>query len=486
MSLFDSHRAGKPATQKPEERVLRVAELNRAVRGHLETRFGEVWVEGEIADFTRSAPGHLYFTLNDEQEPAQLRCVMFRSDAMRAKAKLGPGARVRLRGKPTLYEQRGTFQFVASVALSAGDGDLAAKLEQLKKKLDAEGLFALERKRALPRLPRVVGVVTSTSGAAMHDILRVSAGRSAVRIIVADCRVQGEGAPASIVLALTLLQRLTELDVIIIGRGGGSAEDLVAFQDEAVVRAIAACRVPIVSAVGHETDVTLADLVADMRAATPSNAAELVVPDRRLLERELDSWVRRLERAMDGVIDGERLRLERLQRELAEPRTLIASSRRRLDDARTRLSRVLPRKLASHRARLGALERRLGGADPRRRLAERRARLVALESALVRAMEQLIGSHRRTLAGTSARVSAHREMLTSDARERLASLAGKLDALSPLAVLTRGYAIVTGPSGKAVVDANAVTTGDRLVIRLARGRVEAVTTAVETPGDETS
>lgn len=457
---------------------MRVAELNRVAKAMLETRVGEVWVEGEVSDFTRSAPGHLYFTLNDETEPAQLRCVMFRSDAMRAKAKLGPGARVRLRGKPTVYEQRGTYQLVVQAALPQGEGELAAKLEALKKKLDAEGLFALDRKRALPRFPRVIGVVTSTTGAAMHDILRVASERSAVRIVVADCRVQGTDAPPSICDALAAIQRVPEIEVVIVGRGGGSAEDLVAFQDERVVRAIAGCRVPVVSAVGHETDVTLSDLVADVRAATPSNAAELVVPDARLLERELESWTRRLERAMEGVLDGERLRLERLQRSLGDPRQLLGASRRRVEELRARLERTLPRVLARRRNALTVLERRLGEFDPRRQLVDRRGRLVALERRLARAVEQRIDAERRALVRADASLHEQRDALTSHAREQLARLAGKLDALSPLAVLTRGYAIVTAPSGKAVVRASELREGDRVTLRFAHGTATATTESV--------
>lgn len=478
MSLFDSHRASRGQPTK-EERVLRVAELNRSVKSLLEGRFSDVWVEGEIADFTRSAPGHLYFTLNDETEAAQLRCVMFRSDAMRARATLEQGARIRLRGKPTLYEQRGTFQFVASAAITSGDGDLAAKLEQLKKRLDAEGLFAVERKRALPRFPRIVGVVTSTSGAAMHDILRVAAGRAAVRIVVADCRVQGADAPASIVSALERIQQLPGLDVVIVGRGGGSAEDLVAFQDESVVRAIARARVPVVSAVGHETDVTLADLVADLRAATPSNAAELVVPDARLLERELEGWVRRLERAMEGFVDGERIRLERLERALATPRAALALARRRLNDARARLEKYFPRELAKRRVTLATLERRLYESDPRRRLAARRARLVALESRLARAISVIIDDRRRELVRSASSANALSSSISGGPRSRFAELVGKLDALSPLSVLTRGYAIVVGPNGRAITSASDVATGDRLAIRFASGSLVAITESID-------
>lgn len=460
MSLFDSYRAAKPP--RSEEPVLRVGELVRTVRGTIEG-MGELWVEGEVLDFTRSAAGHLYFTLGDPEDSAQARCVMFRSDAMRAGAKVGPGARLRVRARPTLYEQRGTFQLVVTRAMLAGEGDLAARLERLKKKLEAEGLFAAERKRALPRMPSVVGVVTSTSGAALHDILRVTEGRCPVRIVVADCRVQGEDAPASIVAALALVAKVPELDVVIVGRGGGSAEDLAAFQDESVVRAIAACRVPIVSAVGHETDVTLADLVADVRAATPSNAAELVVPDRRLLERELETMRRRLERAMDGVVDAARARLERRSRALGDPRTLLGAIRRRLAPFEARLVRAMQRRLAEDRARHRGLEQGLHEADPRRELARQRAVLASLAARLVAAGRGLTHRGRRELAGRAA----------------------ALDALSPLAVLVRGYAIALDPSGRALTDASAVSVGDPVSLVLGRGRVETSVVAVHPASPET-
>jgi len=454
MSLFDSYRAPKPP--RGEEPVLRVAQFARTVRATLEA-MGELWVEGEVVDFTKSAAGHVYFTLGDPEEPAQARCVMFRSDAMRAGAKIAPGARIRVRARPTLYEQRGTFQLVVTRAVLAGEGDLAAKLERLRKQLEAEGLFAAERKRALPRLPRVVGVVTSTSGAAMHDILRVSAGRCPVRIVVADCRVQGDDARASIVSALALVQRVADLDVVIIGRGGGSTDDLSAFQDESVVRAIAACRVPIVSAVGHETDITLADLVADVRASTPSNAAELVVPDKRLLEREVEAALRRLERAMDARIDGNRAKLERASRLLGDPRALLSSVRRRLDPLRARLDQNIARRIGSTRSSIVALELRLHNANPRRELARKRARLVALRT----------------------RLDGLARGLTGDARADLGRFAAKLDALSPLAVLVRGYSIALGPDGRALVDATSVTAGDAITVRLARGRLDARVERVE-------
>lgn len=439
--------------EAPEERVFRVAELNRSVRGVLEAGYSDIWVEGEASDVSRAASGHIYFTLNDDKDAAQIRCVMFRGDATRAKARIENGARVRLKGSVSLYEPRGSFQFVARIALHSGEGALAAEFERLRKKLEGEGLFAPERKRALPLFPRVIGVVTSQSGAALHDILRVSKGRSPVRIVIADCRVQGEGSPESILRALEAIQKLPEVEVVIVARGGGSQEDLWSFNDERVVRAIAACRVPTVSGVGHEVDITLADLAADLRAATPSNAAELVVPDARALVQKLESGTRQLERALESLLGRSRLRLEKLQRHLEDPRRAVSGVRARLHSLEQSLERHMTRKLALARARASDTSERLSAQNPRRKLDRDRARLIAAWERAVRLMRP----------GVSAR------------RVRFVSLAGKLDALSPLAVLARGYAIVLDQaSGQALVDASEVQKGSVLSVRLHRGTLDAV------------
>ena len=322
-----------------DERVFRVSEVNRAVRFTLEDNWANVLIEGELSD-VRRAKGHVYFTLNDEEDPAQLRGVMFQSDVRRTKAPLQDGSRIRFRGTLSLYTARGQFQLIARSAKLAGEGDLAAQFRKLRAKLEAEGLLDPERKRDLPELPRVVGVVTSRTGAALRDIIRVASERCPVQVLVADCRVQGEEAPQSIVSALELIQRVDDLDVVIVSRGGGSAEDLWAFNDEGVARAIAACRVPVVSGVGHEVDVTIADLVADVRAATPSNAAEIVVPEREALLRDVRSLERRLNQALDNRIGGLRLRLERLLRPLYGARRVMAPVRERLAELHQRLMRL--------------------------------------------------------------------------------------------------------------------------------------------------
>ncbi len=430
-----------------EERVFRVAEVNRAVRLSLEDEWANVLIEGELSD-VRRAKGHVYFSLNDEEDPAQLRAVMFASDVKRTKAPLENGARVRFRGKLSLYTARGQFQLIARTAKPAGEGDLAAEFRKLRAKLEAEGLLDQERKRPLPDLPLVVGVVTSTSGAALRDIIRVASERCPVRILVADCRVQGEDAPSSIVAALKLIQRVDDLDVVIVSRGGGSAEDLWAFNDEGVARAIAGCRVPIVSGVGHEVDVTIADLVADVRAATPSNAAEIVVPEREVLLRNVQSLERRLNQALDNRVGSLRLRLERLLRPLYGARRTLIPVHERLADLHQRLIRVDPRSvLRSDQRRLATLAARLRdvGRLPVRR---QRERLVALQL---------------TMQGRA-------RPMVREARATYAERCAQLDALSPLRVLERGYAIALHEStGLAVRSESEVKEGDRVRIRVFEG-----------------
>jgi exodeoxyribonuclease VII large subunit len=373
---------------------------------------------------------------------------MFASDVRRTKAPLENGARVRFRGKLSLYTARGQFQLIARSAKLAGEGDLAAQFRKLRAKLEAEGLLDPERRRPLPRLPRVVGVVTSRTGAALHDIIRVASERCPVQILVADCRVQGEEAPGSIVSALELIQRVDDIDVVIVSRGGGSAEDLWAFNDEAVARAIAACRVPIVSGVGHEVDVTIADLVADVRAATPSNAAEIVVPERDTLLRDVQSLERRLSQALDNRVGGLRLRLERLLRPLYGARRVLIPVQERLADLHQRLMRLDPRSLLRRDQRqLVALTARLRDAG-RLPIRRRRERLVALQL---------------TLQGRG-------RPMVREARASYAELCAQLDALSPLRVLERGYAIALHTStGRAVRSESEVKQGDRLRIRVFDG-----------------
>ncbi|MDD9946357.1 MAG: exodeoxyribonuclease VII large subunit [Myxococcales bacterium] len=432
----------------PRGRIYKVAQVNRVARFLLEDRFRGVWVEGELSDVTRASSGHVYFTLNDEEEEAQLRGVMFRSDAANARTRLANGARVRLRGTISLFEPRGNYQLIARVAMPQGLGDMHARFEAVRRKLEAEGLLDPQRKRALPRVPRVVGVVTSPSGAALQDIIHVSQARCPTRLVVSPCTVQGAEAPQSIVRALKAVQRIEGLSVVIVGRGGGAAEDLFAFNDERVARAIAACRVPVVSAVGHEVDVTIADLVADVRAATPSNAAERVVPEREALATALSQKARALRHAMMMRLSHARLQLDRKAARLGDPRSVMAGARARLSSHDRALEAHARRALRERRRLLASLSERLARADPRVLLAQRRGRLARL----------------------SARLCASGSAMTHADRARLGQLSGRLSAMSPLSVLARGYAIALHePSGRALLRASDAQVGDQIRVRLHTG-----------------
>ena len=450
--------------------MLRVAEVNRAAKAVLQDRFGEVWIEGELSDVTRSRQGHVYFTLNDEREPAQLRGVIFQSDARRARAELRNGARLRMRGALTIYEPRGSYQLVARIALPVGEGDLAAKFEQIKARLEAEGLLDPARRRALPRAPRVVGIVTSETSAALQDVIRVGASRCPTRMIVADCQVQGLDAPASIVRALEAIARVPAVQVVILTRGGGAAEDLWAFNDERVARAVARSPIPIVCAVGHETDVCIAELVADRRASTPSNAAEIVIPEARVLEAELEAWMQRLERAMETRLDRERLTLERTQRIMGDPRRAIRDARARLASLESELGRAIRARLGEPRATLRALHGALLRHDARAALRLERKLLERASSRLPRILWEQLSARRERLARLSSRLRSSGLRAIQASRRSFGEEASRLHALSPLRVLERGYSIaIHERTGLALRRAAEAEPGDRISLRLSDG-----------------
>lgn len=439
--------------------VIGVAELDRRLKRAVEGATGEAWVEGEVSGARPAASGHLYFTLKDEHEDAAVDCVMYRSASVVARKLVVDGARVQLRGKATVWAPRGRLQFVVEQARVSGRGALLEALEALKLKLAAEGLFAPERKRRLPAEARVIGVVTSASGAAIHDIATVAFRRGGARILLAPALVQGQGAAASISRALDLLEAAaatTPIDVVIVGRGGGSADDLSAFNDEALARRIAACRIPVVSAVGHEIDVTIADLVADARAATPSQAAELLVPDAHARALALAQLRTRLLRAQAARAREDRSALRDLVARFASFRDVVAERSQEVDDARARMHAAALRAATRRRAEIERLHRRLSARHPRAVVADARASLLPL-------VVRLGGAERRGVA---------------TARRGLATLAAGLDAMSPLAVLGRGYAIATRADGSAARDASALEIGEPLRIRVARGSVDARVEAV--------
>jgi exodeoxyribonuclease VII large subunit len=440
---------GLPFDEAPASRPLTVTELTAAVRTLLEDRFRTVTVAGEISNCRPWSSGHFYFTLKDER--CQLRAVMFRTEARMLKFRPADGLRVVARGRLAVYDVKGEYQLVCDTLAPDGLGARHAAFEALKRRLRDEGLFERARKRPLPVLPRRIGVVTSLDGAAVRDILRILTGRHpGVRVVVRPARVQGAGAADDLVRALQAIVRVPDLDVVIIGRGGGSAEDLWAFNDEGLARAIARCPVPVIAAVGHEVDVTMADFVADVRAATPSNAAEIVV-DR------LDNFCARIDRAERRLLGVVRLaearrrqRLDRLENALSRWPMRVALRGRDREQLELRTRHGIRRQLGRAAARLEALDRRLERRDVRRLVAAFGARLTAADHRL----RATIDARRLAAAG------------------RAGSLGARLDALSPLAVLARGYAVCWDDSRTRILrTASAVRPGDRVHVVLAEGEL---------------
>jgi exodeoxyribonuclease VII large subunit len=449
----------RPTARDEEPRVYRVAELDRRLKLVVEKSTEGVHVEGEISGLRVVASGHGYFTLKDEREEACIDCVMYRTAPPRARKLLADGARVVLIGRVTLYVPRGRLQLVVDDARPAGRGALLEALERLKEKLAAEGLFAPGRKRPLPTDPRVIGVVTSGDGAAIHDIVKVAFRRGGLRILLARAPVQGASAAQRMARALAMLSRVPEVEAIVLGRGGGSAEDLAAFNDEVLVRQVVACRVPVVSAVGHEIDVTLTDLAADARAATPSQAAEMLVPDGAARKATLAHLAARMRRAMSHRIAERRAELDRRRSALGSPERALAERQQHVDELGSRLRAAALRAIVRRRAELSRSEQRLASRHPRAVLAHARAALGPLEVRLTAAARRRLQSARRSVA----------------------HLCASLDALSPLAVLGRGYAIATDARGRAVRDAREVEVGAELTVRVDRGALAARVTAVHAP-----
>jgi len=433
--------------------TLTVTQLNQRARQLLERQFTRVTVIGEVSNM-RVVGGHHYFSLKDDR--SQLAAVLFRREAARLGFPLRDGAEVVATGKVTIYPQRGTFQIVLDRLELRGAGALQAAFEELKRRLSAEGLFARERKRPLPLVPERVAVVTSPTGAVLRDIVHVATRRfPGAHIVVVPAKVQGADAAGSLAFAVARASKLAArmgFDVMIVARGGGSLEDLWAFNDERVARAIADSSIPVVSGVGHETDVTIADFVADCRAPTPSAAAELVFPKRDELLAELRSRVDRCARVLHRDIQRDRHRLRAGRAAFGDGRGMIAVHTQRIDLVTAAVSQVVHRLVARRRVALSTLETRLAHLHPRIHVREVHAR--------VRATHQRIGL-------------LVRKRVEHD-RHRLAALEGRIVALSPLGVLERGYAIALSPDGRAVRDASRVQTGDRLDIRVARGRLGAV------------
>lgn len=415
--------------------VFTVSQLNKKIRGLLEGRFETVWLKAEISNFKAHPSGHFYFSLKDSS--AQISAVMFRGFNSTLKFRPEDGLEVLVRGKITVYEPRGNYQIVCETMDPVGTGALLQAFEQLKKKLELEGLFDSKRKRPIPQLPKHIGLVTSSSGAALRDMLNVLGRRYRMgQITLIPCAVQGEKAPREIVQAIELANQVQDLEVLIVGRGGGSIEDLWAFNDENVARAIAASRIPIISAVGHEVDFTIADFVADLRAPTPSAAAELVAKSAVDLELQVSKLKRSLHFAFGSKLTRLKERLNGLQRMLVDPR-------RRLEDANLRLDDLIDR----------------------------------LERAIIESIERT-EVHLELL---SERLVRRTEKQLERPKAQLLKAATLLDGLSPLRVLDRGYAMVQS-QGKVVSSAGQVQVGDSLVVRLAQGELQARVESIRDSG----
>jgi exodeoxyribonuclease VII large subunit len=458
-------------------KTLTVAEFNRTVKGTLEREFSSVLIEGEISGCKLAASGHAYFDLKDDKEEARVACCLFKNVRAKVTCPIRDGERVVARARASLYPQRGSFQLILEGLQAAGAGNAAAALEALKKKLAAEGLFANERKRPLPEFPRTVGVVTSQRGAAFADVCRVLHRRWPVRIVVADTLVQGNEAPAMIVDAIGRIQRLADLDLVIVGRGGGSSEDLAAFNDENVARAIAACRVPVISAVGHEIDHTVADLVADVRAATPSNAAELAVPELRVVLEEISGLRSRAEHAAMHAVSRRRVWLQRAEKRLGDPRRFTDDARQRIDDAMGRAQGAMRKALQRRHRALDEAHSALTAAHPKTRVERDRKTMEKLEQRLRPAVERALEARARRVDDLRERLEPAAMHAIEQRRALLGTRAAQLSALSPLAILSRGYGVVLA-KGKAVTHASALTVGESVRVRLHEGELDATVTAV--------
>jgi exodeoxyribonuclease VII large subunit len=436
----------------PDRRVWTVRDLVAAVRTHIEREYGDAWVEGEISNFRAQDSGHLYFTLKDQN--SQIRAVMFRSQARLLRFRPENGMQVVVRGRVTIYEDRGELEISAEYLEPKGAGALQVAFEQLKAKLEAEGLFDPARKKPIPTLPRRIGIVTSPQAAALRDILNILLRRHhTASILIFPAQVQGDAASAEVGAGVRHFNQARNVDVIIVARGGGSAEDLTAFNNEALARVVAASGIPVISAVGHETDFTIIDFVADLRAPTPSAAAELVIRSRQEVEDQAEGLRQRLVRAMRYRLLMGRQALTELAQHGAFGRItdLINRRQQRLDDLKNRLDRAERQVLEQHRRRLETAAAVVRHYDVRR----------------------MLGGIRRELDSRIAALAATVRTLLLRQQGTLNQLTGQLEALSPLAILDRGYALVFDSAGMLLKDAAQVKSGDEISARLAKGMVTA-------------
>jgi exodeoxyribonuclease VII large subunit len=481
----------------PERHIWKVSELTERIGDLLHRAFLDVWIEGEVSNYHAAQSGHLYFTLKDAR--SQIRCVCFRDQVRGLKFRPEDGLHITVRGSLGVYEPRGDYQVYVTYIEPVGLGALQLAFEQLKKKLQSEGLFDQARKKPLPILPRCIGVITSPTGAAIRDILRVLKRRFAnVHVQLYPVKVQGETAAAEIVAALGHFSRSRFADVVIVARGGGSLEDLWSFNEERVARAIAACEIPVITGIGHETDFTIADFVADMRAPTPSAAAEIVVQSRREFERQIAAHHRDLVQQMRYLLSERRHRLRDLQAHRGFRQIEIQLRRRhqQLDELSLSLAAVLRLRLARARQTLTRASAQILSFDLRARGTVLRRRTEHLQETLVSALERLLTRKQRrfTIARVGlaaldlrARVGRLRRALDQSGRglgvgidrmlvakrRRLEAAALQLNERSPFQLLERGYAIAYDPSGKVLRSPDQVAPGEDISLRLARGELQA-------------
>lgn len=444
-----------------ERTILSVSRLTVLLKELLEENFQQVWVEGELSNLSRPASGHIYFTLKDSG--AMVRCVMFRSNAKALKFRLEEGMLLTLRGRLSVYDQRGEYQIICEHLEPQGAGALQLAFMQLKERLAAEGLFDASRKRPLPVLPRRIGIVTSSTGAAIHDILNVLGRRfAALELLIYPVHVQGSSAAQEIAQAIDDLNRLKAADVLIVGRGGGSLEDLWAFNEETVARAIHRSSIPVISAIGHETDWTIADFTADLRAPTPSAAAEMVCASNDELSRQVSDLRHRLRQCISGHLHLATRNLHGLNRALHDPSLLLGHLGQRLDDLSQRLDRGVRYHVRQYRDHAGRLEQQLSGHHPGLTISRLRQELLVLSERAEHRVMTGLERQGRTLGETAAR----------------------LDSLSPLRTLSRGYAVAERVAdGSVVRNSGTLIAGELLRLRLHQGmalcRVEQQQTATD-------
>lgn len=445
--------AAAPSNDRP---VLTVTQLNHQARITVEQQFNMVWVTGELSNFARPRSGHWYFTLKDDG--AQVRCAMFVNRNRHARIQPGDGQQVVVRGRVSIYEGRGDFQIIVDQMEPAGEGALRQAYDALKLKLDQEGLFAIERKRDLPRFPRHVGIISSPTGAALHDMLAVWRRRyPALHVTLIPSDVQGAQAEPHLLSAFDRIKEI-DPDLVIVTRGGGSLEDLWAFNLESVARAIAACPIPTICAVGHEIDVTIADFVADVRAPTPSAAAELTVPDRQELEAVLAAYVRDFYGAWQRYHELSHIKLSHFRRALVSPQTAIEQAYQRTDDAASRVQLAGHHHLLRLRERVRALRDQLRTLGPTQRVAH---------------MKSQVSSHAARLTMTTNRRLAEQ-------RQRVANAARLLTNVSPLPTLARGYAVVReAADGPVIMSTEQIHSGQSVVTHLADGAFTATVDKVD-------